>query len=59
MSQFDLENHQRVHPFLVVRVLVWMTNHLAPLVLQVHGRGSHVPRTHKAEAASRRRGCQR
>lgn len=57
MSQFDLESHPRVHPFLVVRVPVWMTNQLASLVLQAQGRGSHVPRTLKAEAASRRRGA--
>lgn len=43
MSQLDLDNHQRVRPFLVVRVLLWMTNHPAPLVFQMQGKGSRAP----------------
>lgn len=43
MSQFDLDSHQRVHPLLAVCVPVWMAHRLAPLVLQMQGRGSHAP----------------
>ena len=43
MSQLDLDNHQRVHPFLVVHVPLCMTNHPASLVFQMQGRGSRAP----------------